>query len=61
MPQRFAQLSDPHLSTLEGVRAKDLFNKRALGYLSWRRKRRFEHRPEVLQALQRNLERIERR
>jgi len=56
MPQRFAQLSDPHLSSLEQVRARDLFNKRALGYLSWRRKRRFEHRPEVLQALQRNLE-----
>ena len=56
MPQRFAQISDPHLSSLEQVRARDLLNKRVLGYLSWRRKRRFEHRPEVLQALQRNLE-----
>jgi 3',5'-cyclic AMP phosphodiesterase CpdA len=56
MSQRFAQLSDPHLSTLEGVRAKDLFNKRALGYLSWRRRRRFEHRREVLDALQRDLD-----
>ena len=37
------------------VRAADLFNKRALGYLSWRRKRRFEHRREVLEALQRDL------
>lgn len=55
MPQCFAQLSDPHLSTLENVRARDLCNKRALGYLSWRRKRRFEHRPEVLAALQRDL------
>ncbi len=55
MPQRFAQLSDPHLSSLLGVRAQDLLNKRALSYLSWRHKRRFEHRPEVLAALQRDL------
>lgn len=58
MPQRFAQLSDPHLSSLDAVRARDLFNKRALGYLSWRRKRRFEHRMEVLEALQRDLAHI---
>jgi 3',5'-cyclic AMP phosphodiesterase CpdA len=51
MPQYFAQISDPHLTTLEGVSRKELLNKRALGYLSWRRKRRFEHRPEVLVAL----------
>ena len=56
MSQTFAQISDPHLSTLEGVRPQDLLNKRALGYLSWRRKRRFEHRGEVLQALQRDLQ-----
>ena len=55
MQQSFAQLSDPHLSSLATVRAADLLNKRALGYLSWRRKRRFEHRPEVLEALQRDL------
>ena len=55
MSQTFAQISDPHLSSLEGVRTRDLLNKRALGYLSWRRKRRFEHRAEVLQALQRDL------
>lgn len=56
MPQHFAQLSDPHLSSLEGVRAGQLCNKRALGYLSWRRKRRFEHRREVLAALTADLE-----
>ncbi len=56
MPQCFAQLSDPHLSSLAEVRARELFSKRALGYLSWRRKRRFEHRPEVLDALLRDLE-----
>ena len=55
MPQCFAQLSDPHLSTLTDVNPADLFNKRALGYLSWRRKRRFEHRREVLDAMQRDL------
>ena len=55
MPQCFAQLSDPHLTSLEGVRRRDLFSKRGLGYLSWRRKRRFEHRKEVLEALQRDL------
>ncbi len=55
MRQYFAQVSDPHLSSLAAVRARDLLNKRALGYLSWRRKRRFEHRPEVLAALARDL------
>lgn len=59
MPQRFAQLSDPHLSSLANVRARDLWSKRALGYLSWHRKRRFEHRREVLDALQRDLAGIE--
>lgn len=54
--QHFAQLSDPHLSTLIDVRARDLLNKRALGYLSWRRRRRFEHRREVLDALGRDLD-----
>jgi 3',5'-cyclic AMP phosphodiesterase CpdA len=55
MPQRFAQLSDPHLSSLQQVRARELFSKRFLGYLSWRLKRRFEHRPEVLAALHTDL------
>ena len=40
---------------MDGVRLRELLNKRALGYLSWRRKRRFEHRREVLDALQRDL------
>ena len=51
----FAQLSDPHLSSLQGVRWRDLANKRVLGYLSWRRRRRAEHSGEVLEALQRDL------
>lgn len=54
--QFFAQLSDPHLSSLEDARIGQMLNKRALGYLSWRRKRKFEHRREVLQALQDDLD-----
>jgi 3',5'-cyclic AMP phosphodiesterase CpdA len=53
--QRFAQISDPHLSTLAGVQWRELLSKRLLGYLSWRRKRRFEHRQEILEALRRDL------
>jgi 3',5'-cyclic AMP phosphodiesterase CpdA len=51
----FAQLSDPHLSSPTPVRAADLLGKRALGYLSWRLRRRRRHRPEVLAALVRDL------
>ncbi|MCA9473176.1 MAG: metallophosphoesterase [Nitrospirales bacterium] len=51
----FAQLSDPHLTTLEGIDLGDLFNKRILGYLSWRKHRRREHRREVLNALIKDL------
>lgn len=47
----FAHFSDPHLTHLNNAKLGDLLSKRALGYLSWRRKRRFEHRPEVLQSL----------
>lgn len=48
---RFAHLSDPHLSDPSGVRLRQLAGKRLLGYLSWRRRRRHEHRPEMLEAL----------
>ncbi|MGD8955988.1 MAG: metallophosphoesterase [Chromatiaceae bacterium] len=53
-----AHLSDPHLTRLEDLRATDLMNKRVLGYLSWRRRRRHEHRSEVLDALLADLESI---
>jgi 3',5'-cyclic AMP phosphodiesterase CpdA len=56
MTQRFAQLSDLHLSSLDGVSLPQLLSKRLLGYLSWRRKRRFEHRLEVLEALLRDMD-----
>lgn len=48
---RVAHLSDLHLSSLVDVKIRDLLNKRALGYLSWRLRRRREHAPEVLAAL----------
>ncbi len=51
MAQQFAQISDPHLTDLAGVRPSQLLSKRFLSYLSWRRKRRFEHRREVLEVL----------
>jgi 3',5'-cyclic AMP phosphodiesterase CpdA len=52
---RFAQISDPHLSDLSATRWRELASKRALGYLSWRRRRRHEHRPEMLEALRADL------
>jgi 3',5'-cyclic AMP phosphodiesterase CpdA len=51
----FAHLSDPHLTSLRDISVRDLLNKRALGYLSWRLRRRFEYRAEVLAALVRDL------
>lgn len=46
-----AHLSDPHLTSLRGVRMRLLANKRILGYLSWRRRRRKVHRMDVLDAV----------
>ncbi len=46
-----AHLSDPHLTSLQGTRLRDLSNKRILGYLSWRRRRRRVHRIETLDAV----------
>ena len=47
----FAQLSDPHLTSLDQVRVGELLNKRVLGYLSWCMHRRIEHRREILDNL----------
>ena len=47
----FAHLSDPHLSSLKGIALSKLANKRLLGYLSWRTRRRGEHRREILDQL----------
>jgi len=51
----FAQVSDPHLTSLEGVRLSELLSKRLLGYLSWLKRRRHEHQRAVLDALVRDL------
>ncbi|GBD43448.1 3',5'-cyclic adenosine monophosphate phosphodiesterase CpdA [bacterium HR40] len=48
---RLAHLSDPHLAPLPCPRARDLLGKRASGFLSWQLRRRFRHRPEVLEAV----------
>src|SRR5215510_1448367 len=48
---KFAHISDLHLTSLDDVKVSDLLNKRALGYLSWRLRRRREHGAEVLSAL----------
>lgn len=46
-----AHLSDPHLTSLVGVDPWTLRDKRILGWLSWRRKRRAHHQRHVVDAL----------
>ena len=48
---RFAHFSDPHLPLGGPAHWRALLGKRFFGYLSWRRKRHRQHRPEVLAAL----------
>jgi 3',5'-cyclic AMP phosphodiesterase CpdA len=50
-----AHITDPHVGPLPRVSARDLLNKRIFGYLSWIRRRRDIHRPEILADLQRDL------
>src|SRR5574337_1957827 len=52
---RFAHLSDLHLTSLVNAKIRDLLSKRALGYLSWRFRRRREHLPTILDALRHDL------
>jgi 3',5'-cyclic AMP phosphodiesterase CpdA len=47
----FAHLSDPHLAIQSAPGLRSLMNKRLLGYLSWRTKRRAIHETQVLAAL----------
>ena len=51
-----AHVSDLHLSSLQGVNLRALLGKRVFGYLSWRFRRRHEHRIEVLDALRADLQ-----
>jgi 3',5'-cyclic AMP phosphodiesterase CpdA len=52
---RLAHLSDLHLGPLPPVALRALAGKRLLGWLSWRTGRERTHRPEVLDALVRDL------
>jgi len=48
---RLIHITDPHLTSLDGLPLSALAGKRWSGYLSWRRRRRFVHRRDVLDAL----------
>ena len=45
---RLAHLSDLHLPMPDRLAAQDVLSKRVLSYISWNRKRRFLHSPDVL-------------
>ena len=47
---RIAHLTDSHTTSLAGVGVRPLLGKRALGYLSWRRKRQHQHSQQMLEA-----------
>lgn len=47
---RIVHLTDPHTTSLKGIGVMPLLGKRALGYLSWRRKRQYRHTQEMLEA-----------
>ena len=49
--KRLIHLTDPHLSSLHGLRWSDIRGKRRSGYLSWYKKRRDIHRREILDQL----------
>jgi 3',5'-cyclic AMP phosphodiesterase CpdA len=48
---KLAHASDWHATSLEGAQPSELLNKRLLGWLSWKKRRRNTHRPEILRAL----------
>jgi 3',5'-cyclic AMP phosphodiesterase CpdA len=50
-----AHLSDPHLGPIPTPRARELANKRGLGFINWYRGRHAIHRPEVLALLERDI------
>ncbi len=52
---RFAHISDIHLAPMPTVQARQLLNKRVLGYLSWHCKRKNLHLAQVVRALENDL------
>lgn len=56
MTFRFIHISDLHLPPLPAVGPRRILNKRLLGFLSWHRKRKHRHLPEVVTALERALD-----
>ena len=48
---RLIHITDPHLSTLDGLGFLGVRGKRRSGYLSWYKNRRFAHRREILDQL----------
>jgi len=49
-----AQISDLHLAS--APRLADLASKRGLGFINWQRKRKYIHRPEILDLVSRDLQ-----
>ena len=52
-----AHLSDPHISCMNAITARDLLGKRLFGYLRWKLHRGAKHGESVLSALQADLAR----
>ncbi|MEE2672577.1 MAG: metallophosphoesterase [Myxococcota bacterium] len=57
MSYTLAHLSDWHVTSLDDCRLRDLANKRFLGWLSWRYRRRHRHRLDILRGLFKDLKR----
>jgi 3',5'-cyclic AMP phosphodiesterase CpdA len=54
----FAHLSDLHVALHTPVLMRTLFNKRLLGFLSWRAHRRRRYQPEILDVLRADLDQV---
>ena len=57
MSYTLAHLSDWHVTSLDDCRMRDLANKRFMGWLSWRHRRRHRHRLDILRGLFKDLKR----
>ena len=55
----FAHLSDPHLAIQSPPEFRSLLNKRLIGYISWRTRRRAIHEMQVLAALTKAIKQAE--